>query len=69
MKGFVTKAFDFCPDYAQICQYLNDTNNPDFPERDDVTCDVSPFQCNLFKLAKPAKMHTEPKKIKCKSDT
>ena len=20
--------FDFCPDYFQVCQYLNDTNNP-----------------------------------------
>lgn len=41
------KAFDLCPDYFQVCQNLNDTNNPGFSERDDVACAASPFQSNL----------------------
>lgn len=56
------KAFDFCPDYFQVCQNLNDTNNPGFSERDDVACAVSPFQSNLSSWHNSAghHMHTEP---------
>lgn len=36
------KAFDFCPNPFQVYQYLNETNNPVFSERDEVVC-LSPF--------------------------
>lgn len=55
------KMFDCCPDYFQVCQYLNDTNNPGFWERDDVVCAVSPFQSNLSSWQNSAghHMHTD----------
>lgn len=53
------KAFDLCPDYFQVCQNLNDTNNPGFSERDDVACAASPSQSNLSSWQKK-QMHAEP---------
>jgi len=40
------KVCDFCSDYFQVCQCLNDTNNPGFWEK-GMMLYVSPFRTNL----------------------